>query len=71
MRQPELSGSLGTTGNPANDDRGQMEVPQILKIQMSFNPIMDKLPKRGLKQPIIVSDRIDNNYLSRPGFDFQ
>jgi hypothetical protein len=38
---------------------------------MSFNPIMDKLPKRGLKQPIIVSDRIDNNYLSRPGFDFQ
>jgi hypothetical protein len=71
MRQPELSGSLGTTGNPANDDRGQMEVPQILKIQMSFNPIMDNLPKRGLKQPIIVSDRIANDYLRRPDFDFQ
>jgi hypothetical protein len=71
MRQPELSGLLGDIGDPVNDDRGQMEVPQILKIQMSFNPIMDKLPKKGIKQPIIVSDKILNNYLSRPNFDFQ
>jgi hypothetical protein len=71
MRQPELSGSLGTTGDPANDDRGQMEVPQILKIQMSFNPIMDQLPRKGIKQPIIVSEKIANNYLSRSNFSFQ
>lgn len=71
MRQPELSGSLGTTGDPANDDRGQMEVPQILKIQMSFNPIMDQLPRKGIKQPIIVSEKIANNYLSRSNFNFQ
>jgi hypothetical protein len=70
MRQPELSGSLGNTGNPADDDRGQMEVPQILKIQMSFTPIMDKLPKKGIKQPIIVSEKIANNYLARQNFDF-
>jgi hypothetical protein len=68
MKQPELS---GTTGDPANDDRGQMEVPQILKIQMSFNPIMDKLPRKGLKEPIIVSEKIANNYLSRTNFNFQ
>ena len=71
MRQPELSGSLGTTGDPANDDRGQMEVPQILKIQMGFKPIMNKLPKKGLKEPIIVSDQINNNYLTRNNFNFQ
>jgi hypothetical protein len=68
MRQPELS---GTTGDPTNDDRGQMEVPQILKIQMSFNPIMDQLPRKGIKQPIIVSEKIANNYLSRSNFNFQ
>jgi hypothetical protein len=68
MKQPELS---GTTGDPANDDRGQMEVPQILKIQMSFNPIMDQLPRKGIKQPIIVSEKIANNYLSRSNFNFQ
>jgi hypothetical protein len=71
MKQPELSGSLGITGDPANDDRGQMEVPQILKIQMGFKPIMNKLPKKGLKEPIIVSDQINNNYLTRNNFNFQ
>jgi hypothetical protein len=68
MKQPELS---ETAGNPSDDDRGQMEVPQILKIQMSFNPIMDKLPRKGLKEPIIVSEKIANNYLSRTNFNFQ
>ena len=70
MKQPELSGSLGTTGNPANDDRGQMEVPQMLKIQMNFKPIRDQLPKRGLKEPIIISEKIANNYLARQNFNF-
>ena len=74
MRQPELSGSLGTTSVPANDDRGQMEVPQILKIQMSFKPIMNRLPQKGFQEPIIVSagrnigTLIANNYLERDDF---
>jgi hypothetical protein len=77
MRQPELSGSLGTTSVPANDDRGQMELPQILKIQMSFKPIMNRLPQKGLKEPILVSagrnsgSLVANNYLERPNFNFQ
>ena len=71
MKQPEVSGSLGITGDPANDDRGQMEVPQILKIQMGFKPIMSKLPKKGLKEPVIISDKINNNYLDRPDFNSQ
>jgi hypothetical protein len=54
----------------ANNDRGQMEIPQILKIQMNFKPIMSKLPQKGLKEPIIVSDKIANNYLARENFDW-
>ncbi len=69
MKQPELRQENNDV-NPTGDQL-QMEVPQILKIQMSFNPIMDQLPKRGLKQPIIVSDKIANNYLRRPDFNFQ
>lgn len=74
MRQPELSSSLGTTSIPANDDRGQMEVPQILKIQMSFKPIMNRLPQKGFQEPILVSagrnvgSYIANNYLERKDF---
>lgn len=74
MRQPELSDSLGTTSVPANDDRGQMELPQILKIQMSFKPIMNRLPQKGFQEPIIVSagrnigSLIANNYLERDDF---
>jgi len=71
MKQPEISGSLNPSSNIAGDDRGQMEVPQILNVQMSFAPIYDKLPQKGLKQPIILSDKIENNYLERPDFDFQ
>lgn len=79
MRQPELEivNAVSTALNngtsvfdPSEDDRGQMEVPQILKIQMSFKPIMDTLPQRGLKEPIIVSEKIANNYLSRKDFKF-
>jgi hypothetical protein len=54
----------------ANNDRGQMEIPQILKIQMSFKPIMSKLPQKGREEPIIVSDKIANNYLARENFDW-
>lgn len=73
MKQPEInkiSGSLGATG----DDRGQMEVPQVLNVQMSFTPIYNNLPKRGLKEQIITSTgtgSVANNYLSRPDFKFQ
>lgn len=69
MKQPEL--------RKKNNDRGvamdqlQMEVPQILKIQMNFKPIMDKLPQKGLKEPIIVSEAIANNYLLREDFDYR
>jgi hypothetical protein len=69
MKQPELrqqNNDVGVTG-----DQLQMELPQILKIQMGFKPIMDKLPQKGLKEPIIVSDKIANNYLVRDNFEFQ
>jgi len=82
MSQPELhndfeSGS-NSLGNPLEkDDRGQMEVPQILKIQMNFKPIAQhsekggSLPQRGLKEPIIISEAIANNYLQRKDFKFK
>jgi hypothetical protein len=75
MSQPELRNTFGTGSNTLGnslekDDRGQMEVPQILKIQMNFKPIMDKLPQKGLKEPIIVSEKVANDYLSRKDFDF-
>ena len=38
---------------------------------MNFKPIMSKLPQNGLKEPIIVSDQITNNYLARDNFKFQ
>jgi hypothetical protein len=81
MKQPEIenadnrrtavaivTGQIPPTSDIANNDRGQMEVPQILKIQMSFKPIMSKLPQKGFQQPIIVSDKIANNYINRPDF---
>jgi hypothetical protein len=68
MSQPELR-KLNNDVN-ANGDQLQMEVPQILKIQMNFKPIMDKLPQKGLKEPIIISEKIANNYLSRKDFKF-
>jgi hypothetical protein len=84
MKQPELQtedianaissaflGQIPAATDIANNDRGQMELPQILKIQMSFKPIMNKLPQKGLKEPIIVSDKIANNYLARDNFEFQ
>jgi hypothetical protein len=80
MRQPEdellnvaniiFNNNDTNLSDPAKNDRGQMEVPQILKIQMNFKPIMDKLPQRGLKEPIIVSEKIANNYLQRKDFEF-
>lgn len=85
MRQPELArqdfarqavGLLPQNLNIANNDKGQMEVPQILKIQMNFKPIAQhskeggSLPQKGLKQPIIVSEAVANNYLARRDFNF-
>jgi len=69
MRQPELRAENNDT-NPTGDQL-QMEVPQILKIQMSFKPIMDKLPQKGLKSPIIVSEDVANNYLQRKDLKFK
>jgi hypothetical protein len=68
MKQPELRKQNNDQG--VNKDQLQMEVPQILKIQMSFKPIMDKLPQKGLKEPIIVSEAIAYNYLLRENFNF-
>jgi hypothetical protein len=81
MAQPELRNAFGTgsnaLGNPLEkDDRGQMEVPQILKIQMNFKPIAQHskeggpIPQKGLYKPIIVSEIIANNYLQRKDFKF-
>lgn len=69
MSQPELRNKNNGDDN-ASGDQLQMEVPQILKIQMSFKPIMDKLPQKGLKEPIIISEKVANNYLSRKDFKF-
>ena len=69
MKQPELREQNNDVG--ISGDQLQMEVPQILKIQMNFKPIMSKLPQKGLKEPIIVSDQIANNYLARDNFNFQ
>jgi hypothetical protein len=90
MKQPEIlaadstrtavalvTGQIPPTSDIANNDRGQMELPQILKIQMSFKPIMNRLPQKGLKEPILVSagrnsgSLVANNYLERPNFNFQ
>jgi hypothetical protein len=68
MKQPELRRQNNDQG--VGKDQLQMEVPQILKIQMNFKPIMDKLPQKGLKEPIIISEKIANNYLSREDFRF-
>lgn len=69
MKQPEMRRQNNDQG--VSKDQLQMEVPQILNVQMSFNPIYNKLPQKGLKEPIIVSDKVANNYLVRPDFDFQ
>jgi hypothetical protein len=79
MKQPEqrnidiaTSTLLGGNGIPTtpSKDQLQMEGPQILNVQMSFIPIYDKLPQKGLKEPIIISDKIANNYLARTNFRF-
>jgi len=69
MKQPEMRRQNDDQG--VSKDQLQMEVPQILNVQMSFNPIYNKLPQKGLKEPIIVSDKVANNYLARPDFNFQ
>jgi hypothetical protein len=69
MKQPEQRNAAGEN-IPPNKDQLQMEVPQILNVQMSFIPIYNKLPQKGLKEPIIISDKIANNYLSRTNFRF-
>lgn len=60
MSQPELEGN---PGDVVGDDRGQMELPQILDVQMTFNPIYSELPKKDLKQPIIINRKTKGNYL--------
>jgi hypothetical protein len=87
MKQPEIlaadstrtavalvTGQIPPTSDIANNDRGQMELPQILKIQMSFKPIGNRLPQKGFQEPIIVNAGrnigkfIANNYLERNSF---
>jgi len=68
MKQPEMRKQNNDQG--VSKDQLQMEVPQILKIQMNFKPIMDKLPQKGLKEPIIISEKVAYNYLSRENFRF-
>lgn len=87
MKQPEVknedntrtavaivTGQIPPKSDIANNDRGQMELPQILKIQMSFKPIMNRLPQKGFQEPIIVSagrnigSLIAHNYLERDDF---
>ena len=70
----QLFNQIPPKSDIANNDRGQMEVPQILKIQMNFKPIMNRLPQKGFQEPILVSagrnigSFIANNYLERDDF---
>lgn len=68
MKQPEMRKQNNDQG--ISKDQLQMEVPQVLKIQMNFKPIMDKLPQKGLKEPVIISETIANNYLLREDFKY-
>ena len=45
-------------------DVGMMELPQILSVAVTFKPILDVLPQTGKKVPLILSDKINKNYLS-------
>lgn len=71
----QLFNQIPPKSDIANNDRGQMEVPQMLKIQMSFKPIMNRLPQKGFQEPILVSagrnpgTLIANNYIERDDFE--
>ena len=43
----------------------QMELPQICSISLTFIPILDKLPKKGTRVPLILTDKMKGiqNYL--------
>jgi len=53
MNQPE--------GNTA--DAGMYELPQMLKINLAFTPIMSILPRRGAGVPLITPASKDNKFL--------
>ena len=36
----------------------QMELPMICSVSITFIPILDKLPKRGTRTPIIMTDKM-------------
>ena len=46
----------------------QMELPQICSVSYTFIPILDDLPKRGTKVPLIMTDKMHGiqNYLNDP-----
>ena len=46
-------------------DVDMMELPQILDVAVSFKPILDVLPKKGKKVPIIMTNQVKNNFLSQ------
>jgi hypothetical protein len=46
-------------------DVDMMELPQILDVAVSFKPILDVLPKKGRKVPIIMTNQVKNNFLSQ------
>ena len=46
-------------------DVDMMELPQILDVAVSFKPILDVLPKKGRKVPIIMTNLVENNFLSQ------
>lgn len=45
-------------------DKDQMELPQVLMITCEFKPILDVLPRTGVNTPLIMSNKVNRNFLT-------
>jgi len=45
-------------------DKDQMELPQVLMVNVTFKPILDVLPRTGVNTPLIMSNKVNNNFLN-------
>ncbi len=45
-------------------DNDMMELPQIMNVSVSFTPILDSLAQTGQKTPIIMSDKVNRNFIN-------
>jgi len=45
-------------------DMDMMELPQLISVSVSFIPILDTLARTGYKTPLIMSDKVNRNFIS-------